>query len=95
MENWLFIVDLPIKHGDFPSFFVGLPEGTYLTSENSRSSSPTLVTGAPRHLFSLGKPPCYGLNPEMLIIHDNSIFGIPEMDGNGRCVPMGHNYKLN
>ena len=54
MENWLFIVDLPIKHGDFPSFFVGLPEGTYLTSENSRSSSPTLVTGAPRHLFFTG-----------------------------------------
>ena len=25
IENCPFIVDLPIKHGDFPSFFVGLP----------------------------------------------------------------------
>ena len=27
MEKWSFIVDLPIKHGDFPYFFVCLPEG--------------------------------------------------------------------
>jgi hypothetical protein len=29
---WPFIVDLPIKHGDFPYFFVSLPEGYFLGS---------------------------------------------------------------
>ena len=28
IENGPWIVDLPMKHGDFPSFFVCLPEGT-------------------------------------------------------------------
>jgi len=30
MDLYRFIVDLPIKHGDVPWFFVCLPEGIYL-----------------------------------------------------------------
>ena len=33
-----FIVDLPMKHGDFPQFFVCLPEGKYLTVGKSTNS---------------------------------------------------------
>jgi len=75
IENGQFIVDLPIKHGNFPWFFVCLPEGTDVRS---------FFHNLPRGILEKkhGQWP-YGFQP----YNSPPIFGQKMVNMVGNCIP--------